>query len=147
MKRWNIGLTLMAALSMAATACNEPSLDPWTTLSTIKVRPFESPEGLDLVAPHLYCARNEWEAVQVVVRNASSGALAGCDVVVSPLQGPGDDIDTIGGLILNSLGHLPKRGERVVIGNLQFKVLRADSRRVHLLEVSPAREVRAAARR
>lgn len=59
----------------------------------------------------------------------------------------GDDIDTIGGLILNSLGHLPKRGERVVIGNLQFKVLRADSRRVHLLEVSPAREVRAAARR
>ncbi len=29
-----------------------------------------------------------------------------------------------------------KRGERVVIGNLLFKVLRADSRRVHMLQLT-----------
>jgi len=50
----------------------------------------------------------------------------------------GEDIDTIGGLVLSSLGHLPKRGEHLTIGQLQFRILRADSRRVHLLEVSPA---------
>jgi magnesium and cobalt transporter len=57
----------------------------------------------------------------------------------------GDDIDTIGGLVLNSMGHLPKRGERVTIGELSFKVLRSDSRRVHLIEVSPAAPVTEAA--
>jgi magnesium and cobalt transporter len=57
----------------------------------------------------------------------------------------GEDIDTIGGLVLSSMGHLPKRGERVTIGELNFKVLRSDSRRVHLLEVSPAEPVTEAA--
>jgi len=57
----------------------------------------------------------------------------------------GEDIDTIGGLVLSSLGHLPKRGERITIGELNFKVLRSDSRRVHLLEVSPAAPVSEAA--
>jgi len=59
----------------------------------------------------------------------------------------GDDIDTIGGLVLSSMGHLPKRGERITIGELSFKVLRSDSRRVHLLEVSPAAQIQKAASR
>jgi len=59
----------------------------------------------------------------------------------------GDDIDTIGGLVLSSMGHLPKRGERITIGELSFKVLRSDSRRVHLLEVSPAEPTQKAASR
>jgi magnesium and cobalt transporter len=46
-----------------------------------------------------------------------------------------EDFDTIGGLVLSQLGHMPKRGETVVIDNLTFRVLRADNRRVHLLEV------------
>jgi magnesium and cobalt transporter len=46
-----------------------------------------------------------------------------------------DEFDTIGGLVVNALGHLPKRGESVEIGALRFKVLRADSRRVHLLSI------------
>ncbi len=53
----------------------------------------------------------------------------------------GEDIDTIGGLVLSSLGHLPKRGERITIGQFLFKILRADSRRVHLLEVCPVNQV------
>ena len=43
--------------------------------------------------------------------------------------------DTIGGLVMMELGHLPQRGEIVEIDGFQFKVLRADNRRVHLLEV------------
>jgi len=46
-----------------------------------------------------------------------------------------DEFDTIGGLVLNRFGHVPKRGEVVYIGSLSFKILRADVRRVHLLNV------------
>jgi magnesium and cobalt transporter len=59
----------------------------------------------------------------------------------------GDDIDTIGGLVLSSFGRLPKRGERVTIGEFSFKILRSDSRRVHLLEVSPVEQASKAAGR
>ena len=48
----------------------------------------------------------------------------------------GEEFDTIGGLVVNEIGHLPKRGERVVIDNLLFKILRADNRRVHMLQLT-----------
>src|SRR3990172_3619330 len=48
-----------------------------------------------------------------------------------------DDIDTIGGLVMTTMGHVPRRGEGVEIGGLRFEVLRADSRRAHLLKVTP----------
>jgi magnesium and cobalt transporter len=47
-----------------------------------------------------------------------------------------DDVDTLGGVLLSRLEHVPRRGETVAIGDLEFRVLRADSRRVYLLEVS-----------
>jgi len=47
-----------------------------------------------------------------------------------------DEFDTLGGLVVHEIGHLPRRGERVVIGNLLFKVLRADSRRIHMLQLT-----------
>ena len=43
--------------------------------------------------------------------------------------------DTIGGLVLKQFGRMPKRGEQLTFDNLNFKVLRADSRRLHLLLV------------
>jgi magnesium and cobalt transporter len=46
------------------------------------------------------------------------------------------DVDTIGGMVMTTLGRLPRRGDRVTISDWQFEVLRADSRRVHLLKVS-----------
>ena len=49
---------------------------------------------------------------------------------------PDDEFDTIGGLVVHEIGHLPRRGERIVIGNLLFKVLRADGRRVHMLQLT-----------
>jgi magnesium and cobalt transporter len=48
-----------------------------------------------------------------------------------------DDIETIGGLVMNRLGHVPRRGEKIELEGLRFEVLRADSRRVYLLKVSP----------
>ena len=46
------------------------------------------------------------------------------------------DFDTIGGLVLSRFGRVPKRGESIGFDNLVFKVLRADSRRLHLLQVA-----------
>ncbi len=46
-----------------------------------------------------------------------------------------DEFDTIGGLIVHQMGHLPRRGERVDIGRFRFIVIRADDRRVHLLKL------------
>ena len=43
--------------------------------------------------------------------------------------------DTVGGLVLSRLGRLPKRGEQLALDDLSIKVLRADSRRLHLLLV------------
>jgi magnesium and cobalt transporter len=47
-----------------------------------------------------------------------------------------EEFDTIGGLILKRFGRVPKRGEQIGFDNLMFKVLRADSRRLHLLQVT-----------
>jgi magnesium and cobalt transporter len=47
-----------------------------------------------------------------------------------------DEFDTIGGLLMNKFGRLPKRGESADIDQFQFTVLRADSRRIHLLQLS-----------
>lgn len=47
-------------------------------------------------------------------------------------------IDTIGGLVMRDFGHLPKKGEVTVISGYEFKILRADKRRIYLLQVSPA---------
>ena len=45
------------------------------------------------------------------------------------------DHDTIGGLVQKQFGRMPKRGEQLTVEGLGFKVLRADSRRLHLLLV------------
>lgn len=46
-----------------------------------------------------------------------------------------EDYDTVGGLVLNRFGRLPKRGESIEFDGFKVQVLRADSRRVHTLMV------------
>ncbi|MEK7835988.1 MAG: transporter associated domain-containing protein [Pseudomonadota bacterium] len=48
-----------------------------------------------------------------------------------------EDNDTVGGLVLSRFGRMPKRGEQLGFDGFTFKVLRADSRRLHLLQVEP----------
>ncbi len=50
------------------------------------------------------------------------------------------DFNTIGGLVMSRFGRVPKRGEQVAIDNLMIKVLRADSRRLHLLQVAKKKQ-------
>jgi magnesium and cobalt transporter len=47
-----------------------------------------------------------------------------------------DGVDTVGGLLMRSLGRMPKRGESVEIDRYKFTVLRADSRRIYALAVN-----------
>ena len=48
-----------------------------------------------------------------------------------------DEVDTVGGLILQSLGRLPKRGEQIMLGELKVQILRADNRRIYTLLIDP----------
>ena len=46
-----------------------------------------------------------------------------------------DEYDTIGGLVMNELGRLPRRGESVQFGGFRFAVVKADKRRIDSLQV------------
>ena len=46
-----------------------------------------------------------------------------------------EEFDTVGGLVIKRFGRVPKRGESVVLDGYSFQVLRADSRKIHLLMV------------
>lgn len=46
-----------------------------------------------------------------------------------------EEFDTIGGLVLQGFGHLPKRGEITTINDISFKVLRSNNRRIQILQV------------
>ena len=64
------------------------------------------------------------------VNDAFSVTLVGTD--------PEDHFDTIGGLIAHEMGHVPKRGERHVLGGLDFSVLHTKGGAVKWFKVAPA---------
>ena len=45
------------------------------------------------------------------------------------------EYDTVGGLVIHEFGRMPRRGESIVVDGFHFKVVQADRRRVHALEV------------
>ena len=55
---------------------------------------------------------------------------------------PEDRFETLGMLVMDAFGHLPKRNETVEIGDFRFRILTADSRRIHLLRLTPLNGVR-----
>jgi len=48
-----------------------------------------------------------------------------------------DEFDTIAGVVMSAFGHLPKRNETIEIDHMRFRVLNSDSRRLHLLRITP----------
>ncbi|EIJ67716.1 CNNM family magnesium/cobalt transport protein CorC [Pasteurella bettyae] len=46
------------------------------------------------------------------------------------------EVDTIGGVIMQAFGYLPKRGDEITLENIHFKVTSADSRRIIQLRVT-----------
>jgi magnesium and cobalt transporter len=51
-----------------------------------------------------------------------------------------EEFDTIGGLVTQSLGHMPKIGESVLIETFEFRVTHADKRRIRTLELTLTKE-------
>ena len=49
---------------------------------------------------------------------------------------PDDEYDNIGGLATEAIGHLPETGEELVLDRFQFRVIRADARRVRAFQVA-----------
>ncbi len=47
-----------------------------------------------------------------------------------------DEFDTIGGLVMQHIGHMPKEGETAELGGCEFRIVDADSRRVRVMAVS-----------
>lgn len=47
-----------------------------------------------------------------------------------------EEFDTIGGMILKKLAHMPKKGEKLSINGYDFKVISADTRRIKLLRLT-----------
>jgi magnesium and cobalt transporter len=46
-----------------------------------------------------------------------------------------DEYDTVGGFIVNEMEHMPKKGESLLVDNMRFEIVRADTRRVHLVKL------------
>lgn len=57
-----------------------------------------------------------------------------------PTQFAMDEYDTVGGMILKKLAHMPKKGEKITINEYTFKVISADTRRIKLLRLTIHRE-------
>jgi magnesium and cobalt transporter len=50
-----------------------------------------------------------------------------------------EDFDTIGGLVIQALGHMPVRNETATIDRFEFQVINADQRKIHSLRMRPLR--------
>src|SRR5579863_6563257 len=49
---------------------------------------------------------------------------------------PDDEFDTVAGLVMKQLGRMPRRGESVMLGLFEFRVMRTDRRRIDSLRVT-----------
>ena len=74
-------------------------------------------------------------AVRALTRIEDFNEFFGCELTEE------EDYDTIGGLVMHELGRLPKLGERLEYGGFEFRVTRADRRRVDSLQVARLNEV------
>jgi magnesium and cobalt transporter len=52
-----------------------------------------------------------------------------------------EGFDTVAGLLMKELGRLPRRGESATIAGFEFRVARADRRRIDALRVVPPRDL------
>ncbi|MBN2689320.1 MAG: CBS domain-containing protein [Gammaproteobacteria bacterium] len=43
--------------------------------------------------------------------------------------------DTIGGIIINKFGYIPKRGETITVGNLYFKITKSNKKQIELISI------------
>jgi hemolysin (HlyC) family protein len=51
-----------------------------------------------------------------------------------------EEFDTIGGLVIQALGHMPVRNETATIDKFEFQVINADQRKIHSLRMRPIKD-------
>ena len=51
-----------------------------------------------------------------------------------------EDVDTIGGLVIQAFGHLPTKGESIEVNGYNFKVVSCDGRRINQLQMTIPRD-------
>lgn len=51
-----------------------------------------------------------------------------------------EDVDTIGGLVIQAFGHLPSKGEAIEVNGYNFKVVSCDGRRINQLQMTIPRD-------
>ena len=76
--------------------------------------------------------------VKALTEIADFNAVIGCEL-------SDEEFSTVGGLVVHQFGHLPKRDDEITFSGLRFKVLRADSRRLHTLMLEVLSDADAAA--
>ncbi len=54
---------------------------------------------------------------------------------------PDEEFDTIGGLLMQEFGRLPRRGETIKVESLEFRIVRADRRRIDLVRVLTPKDI------
>ena len=81
-------------------------------------------ENIIVEAPDRYRVKALTEIEQV---NSSLGAAF-----------PHDEFDTIGGLVTDAFGRVPRRGDTVDLLGFRFEVMRADARQAQLFHVAPS---------
>jgi magnesium and cobalt transporter len=84
----------------------------------------EAEEGADLIAVH---ADGQY-VVDALTPIADFNERFGADF-------PDDEYDTVGGLVTAAIGHLPDTDEELTLGRFEFRVAKADARRVHAFHV------------
>ncbi len=84
----------------------------------------EAEEGVDQIAAH---ADGQY-VVDALTPISDFNERFGADF-------PDDEYDTVGGLVTAAIGHLPDTDEELTLGRFEFRVAKADSRRVHAFHV------------
>ena len=87
------------------------------------------PEEAEFIAPDTDADGKPCFAVRALTRIDDFNDYFGCEFTEE------EDYETIGGLVMHELGRLPRLGERLEYGGFEFRVTRADRRRIDVLQV------------
>jgi len=87
------------------------------------------PEEVEFILPDKDIDGRPCFAVRALTRIEDFNAYFGCDLSEE------EDFDTIGGLVMQELGRLPRLGEKLRYDGFEFRVTRADRRRIDTLQV------------
>lgn len=88
------------------------------------------PEEDEYILPDTDSQGRPCFAVRALTRIEDFNEYFGCELTEE------EDYDTIGGLVMHELGRLPRLGERLEYGGFEFRVTRADRRRIDTLKVA-----------